>query len=123
VRIAVGNKTAYDLWLTRNIKHAQLVRSDSSEAAIAQFLDEKLDAAAGVRQPLMTASRRTKGLRVMDGSFMVIRQAAGVPKGRASAARYLVEFIEESKHSGLVGRLLDKSGVSGAAVAPPTATG
>lgn len=119
VRIAVGLRTAYDLWLTRNIRYAQLVRSSSSEAAIAQFLEEKLDAAAGVRQPLVAAARRDKGLRVMDGSFMVIRQASGVPRGRATAARYLAAFIEESKHSGLVGRLLDKSGVTGASVAPP----
>lgn len=118
VRIAVGLKTAYDLWLTRNIKHAQLVRSASSEAAVAQFLEEKLEAAAGVRQPLLAAARRNRGLRVMDGCFMVIRQASGVPKGRATAAKYLTAFIEEAKHSGLVGRLLDKSAVSGASVAP-----
>jgi polar amino acid transport system substrate-binding protein len=123
VRIAVGLKTAYDLWLTRNIKHAQLVRSASSEAAVAQFLEEKLDAAAGVRQPLVTAARRNQGLRVMDDAFMVIRQAAGVPRGRATAAKYLVDFIEDAKHSGLVGRLLDNSGVSGASIAPPTAKG
>ena len=120
VRIAVGLKTAYDLWLTRNIHHAQLVRSASSAAAVAQFLEERLDGAAGGRQPLLTAARRGKGLRVMDGSFMVIRQAAGVPRGRAAAAKFLGAFIEEAKHSGLVGRLLDKSGVTGASVAPPT---
>ncbi len=123
VRIAVGLKTAYELWLTRNIRHATLVRSASSEAAIAQFLDEKLEVAAGVRQPLVAAARRTKGLRVMEGCFMVIRQAAGVPRGRGAAAKYLTEFIEEAKHAGLVGRLLDKSGVSGASVAPPTGKG
>lgn len=121
VRIAVGLKTAYDLWLTRNIKRAQLVRSPSSETAMAQFLDEKLEAAAGVRQPLAAAARRNQGLRVMEASFMIIRQASGVPRGRATAAKYLSDFIEEAKHSGLVARLLDKSGVSGATVAPRAA--
>ena len=110
-RVAVGLKTAYDLFLTRELKHATLVRSESSKAAIAQFLAEKLDAVAGVKQPLVTAAQATPGLRVMDGNFMVIRQASAVPKGRGEARAHLAQFIEEMKASGFVARALQESGV------------
>ncbi len=117
-RIAVGLKTAYDLHLTRQLRHAELVRAPSSPAALELFLRERLDAVAGVRQPLAAAARARPGLRVMDDSFMVIRQASGVPKGRPAAHRYLAAFIEKAKRSGFVMRALEESGVVGAAVAP-----
>ncbi len=119
VRIAVGAKTAYDLYLSRKLKHAQLIRADSSIASIEQFLSERLEAAAGVRQPLVAAARARAGLRVIDESFMVIRQAAGVPKGRAEGARYLAEFIEDVKRSGFVAHALRNSGIDDVTVAPP----
>jgi polar amino acid transport system substrate-binding protein len=119
IRVAVGLKTAYDLFLTRNLKHATLVRAPTSQDAIELFLKEHLDAAAGVRQPLATAALRHPDLRVMDESFMVIGQAAGVPRGRDAAARYVADFIEEAKRSGLVEKLLRESGAGEASVAPP----
>jgi polar amino acid transport system substrate-binding protein len=118
VRIAVGLKTAYDLFLTREMKRAQLIRAESSTAAIDLFLKDGLDAVAGVRQPLLAASAAHPNLRVLATSFMVIRQAAGVPKGRPAAARYLAEFIEKAKASGLVARTLKESGVADVSVAP-----
>jgi polar amino acid transport system substrate-binding protein len=117
VKVAVGLKTAYDLFLSRHLERAALVRSASSKAAIAQFLEEKLDAVAGVRQPLAAFAKSTGGLRVMDESFMVIRQASGVPKGRALARAYVASFIEEAKASGFVAEALKTSGVE-ASVAP-----
>jgi polar amino acid transport system substrate-binding protein len=119
VRIAVGLKTAYDLHLTREIRHAQLVRSASSRSAIDQFLAEQLEAVAGVRQPLEAVAKVNRGLRVFADSFMVIRQASGVPRGRKLAAGYLEAFIEEMKSSGFVARALAESGQSEVAVAPP----
>lgn len=116
-RVAVGLKTAYDLYLTRNLKHAALVRSESSRAAIAQFKSEALDAVAGVKQPLVAAAAASPGLRVMEGNFMVIRQAAAVPKGRAACRDYLAAMIEECKANGFVARALAASGVE-ATVAP-----
>ncbi len=118
LRIAVGLKTAYDLYLTREVKRAELVRAASSAAAIDLFLKGGLDAVAGVRQPLAAAAAAHPNLRVLATSFMVIRQAAGVPKGRPAAARYLAEFIEEAKASGLVARALTESGVADVSVAP-----
>ena len=119
VRIAVGNKTAYDLFLTRNVKNAELVRAPTSLAAIDLFLKDRLDAAAGVKQPLVSVAQKNPDLRVMDGNFMVIRQAAGVPRGREAAARYFTEFIEEMKASGFVARALERSGNGDVTVPPP----
>ena len=121
MKIAVGLKTAYDLFLARELKHAQLVRAESSAAAIELYLKGGLDAVAGVRQPLEAAAAKHSGLRVMPGSFMVIRQAAGVPRGRPAAARYLGDFIEEAKASGFVAGALRESGVADVTVAPSRA--
>jgi polar amino acid transport system substrate-binding protein len=117
VRIAVGLKTAYDLFLSRHLKQAELVRSPTSKTAIAQFLEERLDVVAGVRQPLLAVAAKASGLRVMPDSFMVIRQASGVPRGRALARDFVASFIEEAKRSGFVSEALSASGVQ-ASVAP-----
>ena len=109
-RIAVGLKTAYDLYLTREIKNATLLRSPSSKAALQQFFESRLEAAAGVRQPLEAAARDHPGYRVLAESFMVIRQASGVPSGRTAAAQYVGAFIEKAKKSGFVRRALLDSG-------------
>ena len=119
VRIAVGHKTAYDLYLTRTIKHADLVRAPDSAAALDMFLQDGLDAAGGVRQPLVRFAKSHSDLRVMDERFMAIEQAMGVPKGRNAGARYLRGFIEEMKASGFVAEGLRKSGQGDAVVAPP----
>ena len=118
VRVAVGNKSAYDLYLTRTLKRAQLVRAPTSPAAIEVFLKDKLEAAAGVKQPLVQFAKGNPMVRVMDGRFMVIEQAIGTPKGRESGARYLREFVEEMKASGFVANALEKSGQRDATIAP-----
>jgi polar amino acid transport system substrate-binding protein len=117
-RIAVGLKTAYDLYLTREIRRATIERAPSSPAAIDLFLASGLDAAAGVRQPLESFAAGHAGLRVLADSFMVIRQASGVPKGRALAHRVLAAFIEEAKRTGFVARALAESGVGEVTIAP-----
>jgi polar amino acid transport system substrate-binding protein len=119
VRIAVSAKSAYDLFLSRSLQHAQIVRAPSNPASIDLFTSDKLEAVAGVRQALVTAAAKIPGSRVMDGRFMVIPQAAGVPKGRDAGAKYLREFIEDAKASGFVAESLKKSGVDGATIAPP----
>jgi len=117
VRIAVGNKTAYDLYLTRTIKNAELVRAPTSIAAFEQFKAEHLDAVAGVKNPLVAIAEKESAYRVIPGNFMVIGQASGVPKGRDAAAHYLYDFIEDMKRSGFVADALKRSGAE-AAVAP-----
>ena len=118
VRVAVGNKSAYDLYLTRTLKRAQLVRVPTSPEAIDVFLKDKLEAAAGVKQPLLQFAKTHPNVRVMDGRFMAIEQAMGTPKGREAGMLYLREFVEEMKASGFVARGLEKSGQGDATVAP-----
>jgi polar amino acid transport system substrate-binding protein len=118
LRIAVATKSAYDLYLTREIRQATLVRYPTSQAAIDAFLKGETDAAAGVKQPLVATAKKDPNLRVIEGAFMSIGQASGVPRDRENAARFLRAFIEEQKASGLVRRALDESGNPDATVAP-----
>jgi polar amino acid transport system substrate-binding protein len=123
VRIAVTSNSAYDLFLSRQLKHAQLVRADTTPMSIDMLVSQNLDAVAAVRTALMTAAPRVPGSRVMDGHFMTIPQAAGVPAGRPAAARYVQEFIEDVKSSGFVAQALKahELGPDDAVVAPPAA--
>ena len=122
VRIAVGLKSAYDLYLTRTIKNATVVRAPAGggKAMIDMFVNDKLEVAAGVKQPLVAYAKDHPEVRVMDGHFMEIQQAMGTPKGRTAGADYLRAFVEEMKASGFVAEALKRSGQS-AAVAPPAA--
>jgi polar amino acid transport system substrate-binding protein len=118
VRIAVGRGSAYDLYLSREIKRATLVRAPTSPAAIELFAKDRLEVAAGVKQPLVEYARTHPGVRVLDGRFMAIEQAVATPLGRPVGARYLREFIDEMKASGFVAAALEKSGQKDALVAP-----
>ncbi len=128
VRIAVGNGSAYELFLSRTLQHAQLVRFATGNEAIAAFLRDGLDAVAGVKSPLQKFAQDRSDLRVLDGRFMAIEQAVGMPKGRGNpdaadlALQYLRAFIEDAKASGLVAAGLARSGQHDAQVAPPAAS-
>jgi polar amino acid transport system substrate-binding protein len=123
VRIAVGRGAAYDNFLRRSLQHAQLVSADTSPAALELFLDQGLDAAAGVKQPLVAFARRHPSLRVIEGRFTAIEQAMGTPKGRDAGSKYLTNFIEQMKACGFVASALAGSGQHEAAVAPPLPRG
>ena len=120
VRIAIGRGSAYDLYLTRTLKNATLVRAATGGccAMIDQFRAEKLEAVAGVRQPLVEYAKSHPDVRVMDGRFQEIRQAMGTPKGRLAAAAYLRTFVEEMKAGGFVADALKRSNQPDAQVAP-----
>ena len=118
-RIAVGRGSAYDLYLSRALQHAELVRAPTSAEAIALFRRDRLDAAAGVTQPLVAYAAAHAETRVIPGRFMVIEQAMGIPGGREAALPALRGFVEEMKASGFVARELALSGQTDAAVAPP----
>jgi polar amino acid transport system substrate-binding protein len=118
VRVAVGRGSAYDLFLARELKQAQRVQAPTSAEALEWFLRDKLEAAAGVRQPMAAFAAAHPGTRLLPGAFMSIRQAMAVPKARQAAARYLDGFIEEMKASGFVARALARTGQSEATVAP-----
>ncbi len=118
VRVAVGAGSAYDLFLSRNLKHAKIVRAPTSPAVTDMFVAQKLEVAAGVKQQLEADARRIPGLRLLEGRFMVINQAMGTPRGREAGAKYLREFVEEMKASGFVAQALERHSIEGAAVAP-----
>lgn len=119
-RIVVGAGSAYDLFLSREIRNAQLVRAPTSPLVVDMMVKESLDVAAGVRQQLEADAKRISGLRLLEGRFMVINQAMATPKGRPTGSRYLKEFVEEMKASGFVSNALAKHRIDGAAVAPVT---
>ena len=118
-RIAVGKASAYDLYLSREIKTASLQRASTSPAVVDYFLAEGLEVAAGVKQQLQMDAKRLPGLRLLEGRFMVIQQAMGLPAGREAGAAYLTAFVEEMKASGFVAAALARHAIEGAAVAPP----
>jgi polar amino acid transport system substrate-binding protein len=119
-RICVGPGSAYDLYLTRTLKHAELVRAEigGGSSNIQKFLKDNLEVCANVRQPLEAWAANDPSVRLLPGRFMVIGQAIALPKGRPAAAAYIKAFVEEMKSSGFVADGLKRSGQS-ATVAPP----
>ena len=120
VRVAVARGSAYDLYLTRALKRATLVRETNGPRALDMFLRDRLEVAAGVKQPIVAFAKDHPELRVIPGRFMAIEQAMGTPRGRPQGAHYLRSFVEEMKASGFVAKALKESGQAEAEVAPPT---
>jgi polar amino acid transport system substrate-binding protein len=118
VCIAVAANTAYDLYLTRSLQHAKLVRVKGIGSAFELFIAEKLEALAGLRPNLIPLAENLSGSRLLDGRFTVIQQAIGIPKGRAAGIDYLRVFIEDLKTSGWVAKAIERHGVRGVSVAP-----
>jgi polar amino acid transport system substrate-binding protein len=118
-RVVVGKGSAYDLFLTREIQSAQIVRAPTSPAVVSVFLEGGYEVAAGVRQQLESDATKVPGLRLLPGRFMVIQQAMGLPKNRGSiASRLLCDFVEEMKTSGFIAQAMQRHGIQGASVAP-----
>ncbi len=118
VRISISNKSAYELFLTRSLKHAELVRIDGVEASYQQFIDKKLDVLAGLRPRLVSDVERLPGARILPGQFTAIQQAMGTPKARTAAAQVLLEFVAEMKASGFVAEAIERNQARGLTVAP-----
>jgi polar amino acid transport system substrate-binding protein len=121
VRIAVTARSAYGLWLDRNIKHAELIRSDTLDSAYEEFVSAKLSALAGLRPRLLSDLGKLPGSRILDGRFMSVQQAIGTSRKNPAGAAFLRDFVEEAKASGLVARLIERYKVRGLSVAPPAA--
>jgi polar amino acid transport system substrate-binding protein len=119
VRIAVSARSAYDLYLSRNLKHAKLVRAEGIPASATLFVTERLEALAGLKPGLMAEAQKLPGARLLDGQVTAVQQSIGAPKDRKAAGQFLREFVEDAKRSGLVGRTVEKHGVKGINVAPP----
>lgn len=119
VRIAVPDRSAFELYLTRSLQHAQLVRVHGADNAFQHFVTDRLDALAGLRPRLVTDQDKLPGSRLLAGNFTAVQQAAGTPKGRPLGVQYLRDFIEDIKATGLVAQTIEKHHVRGLTVAPP----
>lgn len=120
VRIAVGDKTAYDMYLRRTLEHATLCRADGLDASYELFVRDKLDALAGLKPRLVADQQKLPGSRLLEGRFTAIQQAIGTPLQRSAATAYLSEFVAQIR-TGLVAQLIAKHAVRGVSVAPPAA--
>lgn len=118
LKLAVGKGAAYDLFLSRTLQHAQLERADTSAGAVDLFFEKKLDAAAGVRQPLLKVAAGNPEYRVLVDAFTSIRQAMAVPRGREAGAAFVRDFVERKKAEGFVRLALVESGQTDVTVAP-----
>lgn len=120
VRIAVSARSAYELWLSDNIEHAELVMARGIDASFETFVEQKLEALAGLRPRLVDDVKKLPGARVLDGKFTAVQQAIGTKPDRKVGAAFLRDFVEEVKASGFVTALIEKHGVTGRlTVAPP----
>jgi polar amino acid transport system substrate-binding protein len=112
-RIAVSAGTAYDLYLSRSLEHAELLRTEGQASAVDLFLTEKLDALAGLRPALNRQVGELPGTRILPGRFTAVQQAIGTNPTNTAAAAFLQKFVTEAKASGLVARLIERHGVEG----------
>jgi polar amino acid transport system substrate-binding protein len=116
VRIAVADRSAYDLYLSRHLKKAQLIRAQGIDGSYELFVREKLDVLAGLKPRLVSDAEKLPGARILDGQITGVQQAVGTPKARAAAAQFLGAFVEDLKHSGLVKKIAAEHGVRGVVV-------
>jgi polar amino acid transport system substrate-binding protein len=119
VRIAVSDRSAYHLWLSRNIKNATLMTAEGIEGSYQRFVQDKLEVLAGLKPRLMEDLAKLPGAKILEGRFTAVQQAIGTPKGRPEGAAYLRKFAEDIKASGLVAQLIERHGVRGLSVAAP----
>ena len=119
VRIASTARAAYDLWLERNIRHAEVIRASSIDSAYEVFVSANLDALAGLKPRLLSDVKKLPGARILDGQFASVQQAIGTGRAHQAGAAFIRAFVEEAKRSGLVARLIEKHAVQGLSVAPP----
>src|SRR5499426_3545432 len=119
VRIAVAEKSAYELWLSRNIKHAKLVLTKGIDASYNAFVNDKLEVLSGLRPRLLSDVQKLPGARMLDGQFTAVQQAIGTPKALASCSVILRTYGEDVKASGFVGEAITRNNSRGVSVAPP----
>lgn len=118
-RIIVKSGSAYELWLTANIRHAELTRVSSSEESFERFVSERFDVEAGLEERLLEDLQHLPGGRLLDGQFTSVQQAVGTQKKNVAATRFLKDFVEAAKRSGQVAELIKRHHVKGLSVAPP----
>lgn len=119
VRVAAPARANYELFLSRALKRARLVSTPGGDAAFDLLVKGQVEALAGLRQALIGLVDKLPGSRMLDGQFMVVPQAIGVPKGRDAGLAFVRQMVEDAKASGLVARAIEQTGARGVSVAPP----
>ncbi len=119
IRISVSGRSAYGLWLKRNIVHAEIVDAESMDTAYDNFVSNKLDVLAGLHPRLLSDLEKLPGAKILDGKFSAVQQAIGTPRTNSEGVSWLKDFVEQAKSSGFVRDLIEKYGVNGLSVAPP----
>jgi polar amino acid transport system substrate-binding protein len=119
VKIVTSARSAYGLWLENNIKNAELIQVTGLDGAFNRFKDDKIDVLAGLRPGLLKDIAKMPGATILPGKFSAVQQAVGCNKPAAEGARYVADFVENAKKSGLVASLIEKHKVKGLSVAPP----
>ncbi len=118
VRIATKARAAYGLWLENNLKHAKLLGTESIDDSFDAFVEQGLEALAGLRPRLVADVERLPGARILDGQFSAVQQAIGTPRKNAVSAAWLAGVVEDLKGTGFVADLIAKHEVKGLSVAP-----
>jgi polar amino acid transport system substrate-binding protein len=119
-RTAVTARSAYGLWLENNYNQGELLQFNSADEAIKAFVDQQMDAYAGLRPGLIDVAAKLPGSRILDGQFTAVQQAVGTPKKNAAGYNFLKDFVAEAKKNGLIASLIERHGVEGRlSVAPP----
>jgi polar amino acid transport system substrate-binding protein len=118
VRVAAPARANYELFLSRNLKHARLVSTASADAAFDLLTSSQVEAVAGLTQALLDRLPKLPGSRILPGRFMGVQQSIAVPKGRDAGLAYLRSVVEDAKASGLVARAIERTGARGVSVAP-----
>jgi len=119
VKVVTSARSAYGLWLENNIKNAELIQIAGLDGAFNKFKDDKIDVLAGLRPGLLKDIAKMPGATILPGKFSAVQQAVGCNKPATEGARYIAEFVENAKKSGLVAGLIEKHKVKGLSVAPP----
>ena len=119
VRVSAPARANYELYLSRNLKAARLVSTESNDAAFNLLATGQVEALAGLTQALHDRLPQLPGSRILEGRFMGVQQSIAVPKGRDAGLAYLRRVVEEAKASGLVARAIERTGARGVSVAPP----
>jgi polar amino acid transport system substrate-binding protein len=118
IRIATAVNSAYDLYLSRSLTHATLVRAQGIQASYDIFVKDKLEVLSGLKPRLLTDAQTLPGSRILEGRFTVVQQSVGTPQGRPVGAKYLGEFALDVKTSGFVAQAIARHAVRGVTVAP-----
>lgn len=122
VRISVAAKSAYEFWLSRNIRHAKLVMAQGAPASYDVFVREHLEVLAGLKPMLLSEQRKFAGSRILEGRFTAVQQAIGVSKDHADSAAFLRTFVEDITRDGAVAEIIARYGVAGVDVPPNAPT-